>query len=47
MIPTELHQRSPLICGSIEDVELAQKFIDEDAEYNRAAANNGVHQQSS
>lgn len=42
VIPTELHERSPLICGSVEDVELAQKFINEDAEYNRAAEQNGV-----
>jgi fructose-1,6-bisphosphatase I len=28
--PTELHQRSPLVCGSIEDVKLAQEFMADD-----------------
>lgn len=28
--PAELHERCPIICGSIEDVELARKFMAED-----------------
>jgi len=35
--PTKLHQRSPLICGSIEDVKLAQKFMAADFAPNGAA----------
>ncbi len=30
IVPSELHQRSPLICGSYEDVELAREYISSD-----------------
>jgi fructose-1,6-bisphosphatase I len=36
--PTELHQRAPLICGSREDVLLAQEFMAEDAEAIQTAS---------
>jgi fructose-1,6-bisphosphatase I len=26
-VPTELHQRTPLVIGSVEDVELVESFI--------------------
>jgi fructose-1,6-bisphosphatase I len=37
-VPTTLHQRSPLICGSIEDVAEAQEFLAEDLALIEAAA---------
>lgn len=30
MVPTTLHQRCPLVCGSIEDVAMAKEFMAED-----------------
>jgi len=38
MEPTELHQRAPIIAGSVEDVEMARSFMAEDFEYLANAA---------
>ncbi len=38
VVPTELHQRCPIICGSVDDVEMARKFMSEDSEFNAPTA---------
>ncbi|MEO5929648.1 MAG: class 1 fructose-bisphosphatase [Candidatus Kapaibacterium sp.] len=30
LVPTELHQRAPFVCGSVDDVEMARSFMEED-----------------